>query len=167
MHYTTLVLAESRDRARRLLAKYNECDEDYYQFRAIGQLTAAEQWASESGKKLDDWLDEEGYVKRGKSFGYYDNPEGMYDWYDDENPDFVLGLYTIPGTVLDEESGCEPRCVIRRRHWGRMPYALVTPDGEIETPDTVGIKGFTSHWIKMLNKAQEEGYRAYFFNMHD
>jgi hypothetical protein len=166
MHFTALVYAKSRDCAQELLAPYDDTNEDYFDFTPVISKAEAEREAFNGSLTLEEYMHMGGYVQRGQTLGFLENPNGCYDYYGNEDPVFVTEHYLRPGTALDDELSCEPKDLSIRRKWDRLPYMMVTPDGGYETPDTVGIKFYVEDYAKTRLRMQQEGFRCYFFDLH-
>ena len=78
----------------RLLEPYNEADEKYFVFNPVAYehiLEKFDKFRQENHNwTLDMYINEMGYQQVDGQWGYYDNPNGYWDWYSLDGKDYLF-----------------------------------------------------------------------------
>ena len=96
-HYAVAVFSDDGD-FDRLLAPYSECNKKYFQFMHVDFEEIADDYRKFKENNnteqytLEDYIHDWGYKNVNGEWGYYENPNGFYDWYTLDGKSYMFDL---------------------------------------------------------------------------
>ena len=103
-HYAVAVFSDDLD-FDRLLAPYNECNEDEFVFEPVDPDVIMEDFAKFKEQNpswtLEMYIKDFGYIQENGQWGYRHNPHGYWDWYSLDGKSFLFELKE--GVCLPED----------------------------------------------------------------
>lgn len=159
-HYAVAVFSDDQN-FDSLLAKFNECDKNYFVFTEVPYEKIEEEYKEFVKKNvqysLRMFIENEYYEQHNGKWGYWSNPNAKYDYYSIDGMDYLFD--PKPGVEISNEDYYYHKNDLDYKlndKYREIPYAFVTPDGEWHSPGKVLWFGISTDTEEQWNEYEKE-----------